>query len=279
MKRKGFTLIELLVVIAIIAMLMGILMPALSHVNEMARRVVCGSNVGGIVKAMAAYSQTDETGRFPRAGLMKGPWGPVNMNAWNDPAGPANVFRTSAPITASLYLLVNQDFVTTKQVICKSDTRATEWELTKAMGYIPGRDDYWNTWDFGEDPASHVSYAYHVPYSFGVSQTSHMLTGARESGLAVVADRSAGSDAQYIDEKTGRPGNSPSHEGEGQNVAFLDTHVDFVKTPACGIHLDNIYTISDPADDEIAGETGFFPDNFTQGPGDKWDSYLVNQPL
>ncbi len=52
---KGFTLIELLVVIAIIAVLMGILMPALRKVKEMAREQACKSNLRSVGLAVQMY--------------------------------------------------------------------------------------------------------------------------------------------------------------------------------------------------------------------------------
>jgi prepilin-type N-terminal cleavage/methylation domain-containing protein len=63
-KKPGFTLIELLVVIAIIALLMGILMPALSRVKESARRAVCSSQVRQIGTGMTAYT-SDYDNRMP----------------------------------------------------------------------------------------------------------------------------------------------------------------------------------------------------------------------
>ena len=56
LKKKGFTLIELLVVISIIALLLSILMPALSAVKERTRFVVCKSNLRQLSVAASAYA-------------------------------------------------------------------------------------------------------------------------------------------------------------------------------------------------------------------------------
>jgi prepilin-type N-terminal cleavage/methylation domain-containing protein/prepilin-type processing-associated H-X9-DG protein len=57
---RGFTLIELLVVIAIIAVLMGILMPALNRVREQGKRATCLSNLKQLTMAWIMYADDND---------------------------------------------------------------------------------------------------------------------------------------------------------------------------------------------------------------------------
>ncbi|HPF41342.1 MAG TPA: type II secretion system protein [Phycisphaerae bacterium] len=81
MKRRAFTLIELLVVIAIIALLISILLPALSRSRRVAQATACMSNMRVLSQALQMYADSND-GRFPTVGFAHGGSGIDASRAW-----------------------------------------------------------------------------------------------------------------------------------------------------------------------------------------------------
>jgi prepilin-type N-terminal cleavage/methylation domain-containing protein len=299
--KRGFTLVELLVVIAIIALLMGILMPALSRVRQLAFRMTCGTNLSGIGKAMLIYAN-DYEDELPRAGGRNSTWSGMSATGWTQPdrrlAFGLNTDGSagSASISSCFYLLVKYAEVTPKSFICKGDAGTTEFKLSELTG-LRTNFELIDAWDFGPPGESwkHCSYTYHVPFGL------YALTTSNEPGFAVAADRNPWitspaaapanwtafkPDVTYVGgavgtSETAKLGNAIAHQGDGQNVLFLDSHVEFAKRAYCSVEDDNIYTISR---DTTTGKGDIYGNGIpvpgtTCIPANRKDSVLVHDPF
>jgi prepilin-type N-terminal cleavage/methylation domain-containing protein len=317
MKRQGFTLVELLVVIAIIALLMGILMPALSRVRQLAFRLTCGTNLSGLGKAMMLYAN-DYQDELPKAGGRQNTWvaglpdwtggasaqfigGKRDLAYGLTTAGGSSTGKVT--VSSSLYLLIKYAECTPKMFLCKGESDTKEFML-RLYPANPAMPDLQSAWDFGPGETARVSsgegtyrycsYAYHVPFG------AYALTTSAESGMAVAADRNpwfptSGTPTvtfdKFIPDMPGtantwkgtadqaKNGNSDAHQKEGQNVLYIDSHVDFEKRSYVGIDNDNIYTQYNTSSTQDQTMVGVAPSSRVGvDPGNKRDAYLVNDP-
>ncbi|MEN6425095.1 MAG: hypothetical protein ABFE13_07020, partial [Phycisphaerales bacterium] len=281
---------------AIIALLMGILMPALARVRQLAFRLTCGTNLSGVGKAMLIYAN-DYEDELPKAGGRNSAWGALTGSNWmasnrtaafglgTDGSG------GKATINSCFYLLVKYAEVTPKSFVCKGDSGTSEFKLSEMTG-LPSGFELIDAWDFGTSGTAgstswkSCSYSYHLPFG-----SNYALTVSSEPGFAVASERnpwlaSPAGDASafnlFIPDLTGMGGNTESakagnalaHQQEGQNVMFLDTHVEFEKRAYCSVEDDNIYTVGNT---EGGLEKGTQP-TISSVPLSRKDSLLMHDP-
>jgi len=232
-----------------IALLIAILVPSLGRARELANRSACGANLRGLGMALEMYAN-DNSNQFPL--VQYAPYSPALNNpsgtAVGDAkttsaayyaAGPAN--QAGSP-TAGLWIPVLQGNVPPKQFLCKSDPfAAAPAATTDATG------NYFNNFQSGSQLSYSVAYPWDttgrvLPHWKATADAMLPLasdmapldgTGTPPRHLAV-SGRSAAAPKTY---------NSANHGGEGQNILFADSHVEFRNGPWCGQGGDNIWTL------------------------------------
>jgi hypothetical protein len=268
------------VLIVMFSTTLAVVWPAFAPVRCTAYRMVCGTNLSGIGKAMLIYAN-DFEGELPRSGGRESTWADRitdwqatnRFTAFNiKPDGTGG----QASISSSFYLLVKYAEVQPKSFNCKQDSGIKEF---KPSSYKVRDKDLIDLWDFGPEPQKHCSYSYHVPYS------GYPLTTSCDPNLAVAADRNPWIDSPFNkardfqafdpdgNKEAIRAGNAITHNADAQNVLFMDIHVGQEKQSFCGLNDDNIYTYWNGED--IRRGT---PPRLGSKPADRADSLLVNDP-
>ena len=235
-KHNGFTLIELLVVISIIAILIGILLPALGAARKSARLSQCSSNLKQISTSLNNYAIDNKellpaARKDPTAGVQQAV--PQTVHGFlSDPWG---VTAPANDVPGALFLLIRGDYLTSAVFVCPSTVDvADNFEGQSPMERI-------NFTIVGQnlnvtDP-SNLSYGYTSPYAWEFADPAYVLNMDKLQSLFAIAADAGPPCCGTTDSSgnSGKPGNSNIHEEEGQNVAYGDGHVSFEKTSFVGV--------------------------------------------
>ena len=188
-KSRGFTLIELLVVIAIIAILAGMLLPALQQARERARRINCASNLKQVGTALKLYSSSFND-KLPGGPALQGGQQNTAVSKLTD----ANGWK-------GLEILRSNDFLTDYSVfICPSSTTSA------------GTGTSTLTYGGSAAPAdANASYA----FVGGMIEGDSNIYGRADSCISADLTGAAG---------IGSNNDNPNHTGYG-NILFQGGHV------------------------------------------------------
>ena len=192
-RRKGFTLVELLVVIGIIAVLIAILMPALTKARQQALATKCASNLHNMGIALTMYTQT--------------------QNYYPGCAAFDNGIYAVWPTRLRLYL--NNDHGVFH---CPAQEPGFEWQQTTSGGSATAAQS-----GYGYNPGEVLLDVFTVPFSYGYNDWGYQPGG--QGGIPVDQQLGLGGD---IDPN--RPGQKEMRAAKVKNasqmMAIMDNWTD-----------------------------------------------------
>jgi prepilin-type N-terminal cleavage/methylation domain-containing protein/prepilin-type processing-associated H-X9-DG protein len=267
---SAFTLIELLVVIAIIAILAGLLMPALARAREESRRKACASNLTQIIKACITYQEPNGD-FFPvldQCPDLKTASGILNGVAYTAPA--YDFFNNNCfmpmPSLANLY----PGYIDNVKVFaCPSTSDKPQIAIQyhsgakhTCFGYSldpteSGDPTMYNNVDpafyTGQEVSGNAkcSYFYDEMTNVRLCGPGQVL-GCDADGFTWIAAN--GKRAPYYANYARVPAR-PNHP-DGQNVMYVDGHVKWA---------GSVYASSNPQDNIFCLQAGWDPPNFGMG--------------
>lgn len=265
----GLTRAEVVVAAVIVCLVLVMAVAVLPRSRELSRRLTCGSNLSAISEACKIYAHPNDVKRTDLPSLWPAEHPvPAGKIKYTVPVGagrgtPESPDRTQpccfgpggaeeVSLTRFFWMMVRSGDVQPGGFICPSSGDVPDPTINIERYY-----------DFSG--YRHVSYGWQVP--FGPMPSAPLK--ALDTRMALAADK-----GPYVNSGVATPPrnlspdappagwtpyNSRNHQGEGQNVLFMDGHATFERTPLAGVKQDNIYTVALDAEHTESRVVGELP--------------------